>query len=68
MASILDDEYKVVVREVRNKWGRVTPLRLGLQVGKAGLDLPPPYAPGGMAERRYKEGVEWGRARASKRE
>ena len=46
---------------VRAMDGRVTPWRLGAEVGRRGEDLPSPYPSGSRAESSYHRGVRYGR-------
>lgn len=47
--------------EVRRKYGRLTPMRLGMEVGKAGIEVGNPYEPKTKAHRLFYEGVVAGR-------
>ena len=46
---------------VRSEFARVTPWRLGAEVGRRGQDLPSPYAPGSRADSAYRAGLRFGR-------
>lgn len=48
---------------VRERFGRVTPYRLGFEVARQGAVLPAsPYGPRSHANRCYVEGYSWGKA------
>jgi len=46
---------------IRARWHRVTPFRLGYEVGARGEDLPNPYAPGSLGAGCYHQGLKAGR-------
>lgn len=52
------DSHRITIRK---KGFRVTPYRIGLEVGRRGEDLPNPYLPGSSGANCYREGVKWGR-------
>lgn len=52
------EKYRAIVREEN---GRCTPYSLGMEIGKAGAELPSPYRPGSPGERSYLAGMERGR-------
>ena len=47
--------------KARVLYRRATPFRLGIVVGRAGEDLPSPYAPGSRADESYRAGIRYGR-------
>ena len=57
MAFTHYDLYRAAVRE---RFGRVTPFRLGLVMGKAGADMPSPYPATSIGTKHYKQGIEHG--------
>lgn len=57
------DPFIEIRAEVRRLWGRVTPYRLGVAVGRAGLDLKSPYPYGSRGSDLYLEGKVWGAAK-----
>ena len=57
----LPPEFWPFVQQARARFGRLTPLRLGMLVGAAGADLPAPYAEGTQALVTYREGLEFGK-------
>jgi hypothetical protein len=63
VSDLLSDPYFMHRLTAREGGRTCSPFRLGVAVGAAGADLPPPYAPGSRAARSYRAGVEWGRQR-----
>lgn len=64
-------EFNRHVLTIRSKWGRVTPFRLGMEVGRSGEFLPSPYEPWAKGTTLYMQGIEAGnqlRQRAKEQE
>lgn len=59
------DYYEVHREAARIRYGSATPYRLGIAVGLAGSNLPPPYGKLRPAHRHYLEGVKEGKRLAS---
>lgn len=46
---------------IRAEFARVTPWRLGAEVGRRGEDHPSPYPSGSRADKAYRRGLGYGR-------
>lgn len=52
------DRHRVAIRDAGHS---ATPYRLGKSVGRAGENLPSPYAPGSSGDMNYRDGLRQGR-------
>lgn len=59
------DPHRAAIRE---RGHRVTPYRIGLEVGRRGENLANPYLPGSVAASNYREGLKWTRMMQKARE
>jgi hypothetical protein len=53
------------IAEARREFGRATPYRVGLLVGRWGLNAACPYAPGSRGAKGYALGLEVGKSERS---
>jgi len=54
-------DIQAVIDDIRKNGTRLTPYRLGLEVGRRGLALESPYDAGSAAERLFQDGVNHAR-------
>jgi hypothetical protein len=60
-SASVDDPYEKHRATMRARHGYVSPFRLGIAVGEAGENLPPPYARGSRGFKNFQDGVVAGR-------
>ena len=61
-----DPQYEPYIDKARKEWGGSSPFRLGIVIGRAGVDLPSPYDKGSSGDHHFHEGIEYGRQQRAK--
>lgn len=56
----MNTTHEKYIERVRQRFGRYTPFRLGMEVGRAGDTLPSPYHEKTQANKLYMDGLEAG--------